>query len=290
VEQINQYFLNQKANVLENWRTYLFDAFFIAASFTFIPVFGLITVLLDEKFFADKDDFPSQIKLVFSVMPFVIIIACRIGSLYLKRFSVRKQNRESASSARILKWNKVAIFFSYLGAFVPLLGIMLSKNPRDSEVLIALIKLASFAVLLLLPVAIFIEYILFLKINKPVTFKEESRIKRWLGNPLVEFISNCLLFVYILFYQREYYQYLQGFFPKRILANIYNFDFNVATFISLGLAIAGLFLAFLYFYVAPRMIYSQSYNEEGNNWSMVCLVFISTNIGLFLPLYLAWLF
>jgi hypothetical protein len=290
MEQLKKYLLTKSENLMKNWHTYLFDIFFIIGSLTFIPLVGLVLRFLNERFFTDLDSFTRLLNDFCSLVVLFFLIICRIFSLYLKQFSIQNRKLESSLGTQLFKWNIFAIFLSYLLVLLMIIRILISNRNENWELLQAIIKLIAAFVGTVLVFAVPFEISLFSNLRKNKKTEKKLHKNRWLASPWVEFIANCLLFVYILFFQYLYYQQLQRFIPLEKIKAIYSFNFSFPELFELVIPISSLFILFLIFYVAPRMIYSKSYGDKGTNWSMLGLVFVSTFFGFFLPSYLAWLF
>lgn len=277
---------NFKKYLPDNWHSFFIDGVFIVLSFTFFPLIGWIFVEWFEIWLAGKGNNLRQVLFYSSIIAFFAII-CRIIAVHLKRFPVRKRF-EDFKSGKSLAWlNIVAIFWTYLIAFVGLIE-MIWGDTRSQD-FPSLINISVF--LVLVGGMLFVEFRLLSNFDKPLGIKKArsiNHVDNSIFNSVTEWIADILLFVYILVLQCFYYAYMAETLDYR-LEGILDFNSTENYFWQAGFSILVIFFVFLFLYAAPRLIYSKSYDEDTNYW-MLGLVFIASVAGFFVPKSIAWLF
>lgn len=284
MEKIRQYLLTNWFNVKKNWHTNLFDVFFILVSFIFFPLFYLVYGLFEN--FVNEEENRIFVFLLMAILQ-TLIIFCRVSSIYLKRFAVQLRIEKFKSGQRLLVFNLVAIILFYLSAIINTLMSITEFYTTEILTLSNFVLVLLVLLLILLVVAIPFDIIFFFKLDKPLNQEDKLFAKKWFSNPFTEFFADCLLFIYILFCQLDYYSSLDrsGFRSKLADFTIGNGKLGVV--ISSIIYLGGLFLLY---YVAPRMIYSETYKENGTNRLMLFLVFVCTLFAHLMPYYISWLF
>lgn len=236
--------------------------------FLFPFVFDRINNLFVESF---KDKQPAFTTLGLFM---IVVLAGRLGGLYLKRFPLQARMRSPDASFSIyfLVFNApimiltavfAAVMIQYLAAEWGWIEKGYNGMPKESQAV-------SMTVVLTILVLSCLEIYLLYRLGKPLTGKEEQKAAEgnWLFGFPGEFLADFGLFIYMIVWQVFYYLTARLF----LTSPAQGWDMQIFTFFFL-------LICFVLFYVSPRAVFLTEDRKYFTTWAFISLVFLTSLIA-----------
>jgi len=248
------------------------DAIVVVLNIFLFPLAsGRIRGLFDESFKNDQPAFRTLGVLM------ILIIAGRLGGLYLKRFPLQARMRSSEASFSIyfLIFNAPimiltaafgVVLVQYLAADLGLIERGYNGQPKESQ---AVSLIAVFSILLLTGIEIYFLY----RLGRPLTHAEDKKASQgsWKFGFIGEFIADFGLFAYMVIWQVFYYM-TAALLLTPVEGASWGLDMQIFTVVFL-------LICFTLFYISPRAVFLTEDRKYLSTWLFILVVFLTSLIG-----------
>jgi hypothetical protein len=248
------------------------DAIVIVLNLLLFPfATGRIRNLFDESF---KNDLPAFRTLGVLM---VLIIAGRLGGLYLKRFPLQARMRSSEASFSIyfLIFNAPimiltaafgVVMVQYLAADLGMIERGYDGQPKESQ---AVSMVAVFSILILTGVEIYLLY----RLGRPLDSAEEKKVSEgsWKFGFIGESVADFGLFGYMMIWQVFYYMTAELLLTPPE-GSSWGLDMQIFTLVFV-------LICFALFYISPRAVFLTEDRKYLSTWLFILVVFLTSLIG-----------
>lgn len=248
------------------------DALVILLNLFLFPfVSGRIGRLFEESFKNDQPAFRTLGVLM------VLILAGRLGGLYLKRFPLQARMRspEASFSIYFLIFNAPimiltaafgVVLIQYLAADLGLIERGYDGMPKESQ---AISLVAVFSILILTAIEIYLLY----RLGRPLKDAEEEKASQgnWRFGFIGEFAADFGLFTYMIIWQVFYYMTAELLLTPPE-GSSWGLDMQIFTFVFL-------LICFALFYISPRAVFLTEDRKYLSTWLFILAVFLTSLIA-----------